>query len=176
MVSIAELIRDVPDFPEPGVVFRDITPLIGSPAGFAAGVDALLKISPTDIDLVLGIEARGFLFASPVALALGAGLVPVRKPAKLPRETVSISYDLEYGAETLAIHADAIPVGARVLIVDDVLATGGTALAAGGLVEQLGAELVGISILIELDYLTGRQRLTEAGIDRVHSVLTLSAA
>ncbi|HEY5848218.1 MAG TPA: adenine phosphoribosyltransferase, partial [Microlunatus sp.] len=105
MSRLAELIRDVPDFPEPGVVFRDITPLIGSAGGLAAAVDALLEISPADVDAVFGIEARGFIFAAPVALALGVGLVPVRKPAKLPRETVSVRYDLEYGTETLAIHA-----------------------------------------------------------------------
>ncbi len=176
MHPVAELIRDVPDFPEPGVMFRDITPLIGSPGGLAAGVEALLEISPRDVDAVLGIEARGFIFAAPVALALGAGLVPVRKPAKLPRETVSVTYDLEYGIETLAVHADAVPAGARVLIVDDVLATGGTVVATAGLVERLGAELVGVSVLIELDYLSGRQRLAEAGVDQLlRSVLTLQA-
>lgn len=174
MRRIAELITDVPDFPEPGVMFRDITPLIGSPGGLAAGVEALLQVSPAEVDHVFGIEARGFIFAAPVALALGAGLVPVRKPAKLPRETVSVTYDLEYGTETLAVHADAVPPGGRVLIVDDVLATGGTAVAAAELVKRLGAELLGISVLIELDYLSGRQRLAEAGVDQVNSVLTLS--
>lgn len=175
MRPIAELIRDVPDFPVPGVVFRDITPLIGTPGGLAAGVEALLEICPTEVDTVLGIEARGFIFAAPVALALGAGLVPVRKPAKLPRETVSVTYELEYGTETLAVHADAVPAGARVLIVDDVLATGGTAVATAGLVERLGAKLVGVSVLIELDYLSGRRRLAEAGIDQVFSALALRA-
>ncbi len=176
MSRLAELIRDVPDFPEPGVVFRDITPLIGSAGGLAAAVDALLEISPADVDAVFGIEARGFIFAAPVALALGVGLVPVRKPAKLPRETVSVRYDLEYGTETLAIHADAIPRGARVLIVDDVLATGGTLSAAAELVDRVGAELVAVSVLIELDYLGGRQRLAGAGIRQVRSALTLQAS
>ncbi|HEY5848537.1 MAG TPA: adenine phosphoribosyltransferase, partial [Microlunatus sp.] len=118
----------------------------------------------------------GFIFAAPVALALGVGLVPVRKPAKLPRETVSVRYDLEYGTETLAIHADAIPRGARVLIVDDVLATGGTLSAAAELVDRVGAELVAVSVLIELDYLGGRQRLAGAGIRQVRSALTLQAS
>jgi adenine phosphoribosyltransferase len=176
MRRIAELITDVPDFPEPGVTFRDITPLIGDSDGLAAGVEALLQVSPTDVDYVLGIEARGFIFAAPVALALRAGLVPVRKPAKLPRRTVSITYGLEYGTETLAVHVDAVPPGARVLIVDDVLATGGTAIAAAELVRRLDAQLLGVSVLIELDYLAGRQRLREAGIDPVTSVLTLSAS
>jgi adenine phosphoribosyltransferase len=175
MRRIAELITDVPDFPEPGVVFRDITPLIGSPEGLAAAVDALVEISPPEVDVVLGIEARGFIFAAPVALALKAGLAPVRKPAKLPRETVSVTYDLEYGTETLALHADAVPAGSRVLIVDDVLATGGTALATAELVQRLGAELAGVSVLVELDYLGGRERLASAGIGGVRSVLTLSS-
>lgn len=176
MRRIAELITEVPDFPQPGVMFRDITPLIGTPGGLAAAVEALLEISPSAVDHVLGIEARGFLFAAPVALALGAGLVPVRKPSKLPRKTISVTYDLEYGTETLAVHADAVPAGGRVLIVDDVLATGGTAVAAAELVQRLGAELVGVSVLVELDYLGGRRRLAEAGIDQVHSVLTLPAS
>jgi adenine phosphoribosyltransferase len=160
MRRIAELITDVPDFPEPGVVFRDITPLIGSPEGLAAAVDALVEISPPEVDVVLGIEARGFIFAAPVALA---------------RETVSVTYDLEYGTETLALHADAVPAGSRVLIVDDVLATGGTALATAELVQRLGAELAGVSVLVELDYLGGRERLASAGIGGVRSVLTLSS-
>ena len=133
-LSWARLIENVPDFPEPGIAFRDITPLIGSPSGLAESVRALVEISPAEVDLVVGMEARGFIFAAPVALALGAGFVPVRKPGKLPRETITADYDLEYGTETLAVHADAIPTGARVLIVDDVLATGGTVVAAAELV------------------------------------------
>ena len=169
----AELIEDVPDFPEPGITFRDITPLLGSPQGLAASVAALVEISPTEVDLVVGLEARGFIFAAPVALALGAGFVPVRKPGKLPRATINARYELEYGTETLAVHADAVPAGARVLIVDDVLATGGTALAAAELVRRLGGELVGIILLVELTYLPGRRRLREAGIQGVRAALTL---
>ena len=169
----ARLIEDVPDFPQPGVTFRDITPLLASPEGLAASVEALIEISPAEVDIVVGLEARGFIFAAPVALALGAGFVPVRKPGKLPRATITASYELEYGSETLAVHADAVPAGARVLIVDDVLATGGTALAAVELVRRLGGELVGVSLLAELTYLPGRRRLSEAGIEGVHAALTL---
>lgn len=172
-MRFADLVTDVPDFPEPGITFRDITPLIGTPDGLAAAVDALVQISPTGVDLVVGIEARGFIFAPPVALALGAGFVPVRKPGKLPRETITADYELEYGTETLAVHADAIPSGARVLIVDDVIATGGTVVAAADLVRRLGGELAGVSLLIELAYLPGRQRLAEAGITDVDAVLRL---
>ncbi len=167
------LIRDVPDFPEPGITFRDITPLIGSPSGLAESVEAMVAISPREVDLVVGMEARGFIFAAPVALALGAGFVPVRKPGKLPRETITTDYDLEYGTQTLAMHADAIAAGARVLIVDDVLATGGTALAAADLVRRLGGELIGASLLIELAYLPGRERLDAAGVPAVNAVLRL---
>ncbi len=171
----AGLILEVPDFPEPGIIFYDITPLLGSATGLADSVDALVRISPPEIDLVVGIEARGFIFAAPVALALGVGFVPVRKPAKLPRRTITVSYDLEYGTETLAVHADAIPAGSRVLVVDDVLATGGTAVAAAELVRQLGGELVGVSVLMELGYLPGRQRLEAAGVTSLHSVLTVDS-
>jgi adenine phosphoribosyltransferase len=172
-MRLADLIADVADFPEPGITFRDITPLIGSAAGLRAAVDALVDISASDVDLVLGLEARGFIFAAPVALALGAGFVPVRKPGKLPRQTVTAHYDLEYGSESLAVHADAIPAGTRVLIVDDVIATGGTALAAADLVQQLGGELVGVSVLMELTYLPGRERLAAAGITALNALLAL---
>ena len=137
-LELARLIREVPDYPQPGVVFRDITPLLASPDGFAASIDALVGLSPTDIDVVVGIEARGFLFGAPVALALGAGFVPIRKPAKLPRGVVTVTYDLEYGTETLALHEDAFGPGTRVLVVDDVLATGGTVVAAAELISRLG--------------------------------------
>ncbi len=173
--ELSALVRDVPDFPEPGVVFRDITPLLASAGGLAAAVRALVELAPRDIDHVLAIEARGFIFGVPVALALGSGFVPVRKPSKLPRDVVTVTYDLEYGTETLAVHADAVPPGSRVLVVDDVLATGGTALATAGLVRELGAELVGICVLAELDYLGARQRLSAAGVENVTSVLTFGA-
>jgi adenine phosphoribosyltransferase len=172
---IAELIRDVPDFPQPGVGFKDISPLLQSPTGFAAAIEAMVAASPEGVDVVLGMEARGFIFGAPMALALGAGFVPVRKPGKLPCATLSQSYDLEYGSNTLAVHADAVSPGARVLVVDDVLATGGTALATARLVEQLGAELVGTTVLMELAFLYGRELLAAAGITQVQTILTYDA-
>ena len=171
--TIAGLVRDVPDFPKPGVVFKDITPLLASARGFALAVEALVRAAPDGVDLVAAAEARGFLFGAPVALALGAGLVPVRKPGKLPSASVTASYELEYASETVAVHADAIAAGARVLILDDVLATGGTAGAAAELVRRLGGELAGVSVLIELAFLGGRDYLRERGIDQVTSVITV---
>ena len=169
--SIARLVRDVPDFPKPGVVFKDITPLLGSAAGLAAAVDAMVAASPVDVDVVVGMEARGFIFAAPIALALGAGFVPVRKPGKLPAAHVTTSYTLEYGTEELAIHADALTGGARVLIVDDVLATGGTIAATAELVERVGGEVVQITVLLELAALGGRALLRERGIDAVSAIV-----
>lgn len=153
---ILELIRDVPDWPKPGVVFKDITPLLASPKGFEAAVDELVALAPGPIDIVVGMEARGFIFAAPVALKLGAGFVPVRKPGKLPGETLSQDYGLEYGRDRLEIHADALPAGARVIVVDDVLATGGTLNAALALVERQGARIVGTGVLVELGFLEAR--------------------
>jgi adenine phosphoribosyltransferase len=173
---IADLIRDVPDFPQPGVGFKDISPLLQSPHGFAAAVEAMVAASPADVDLVLGMEARGFIFGAPVALALGAGFVPVRKPGKLPMPTLNESYDLEYGRNTLSVHADAVPAGTRVLVVDDVLATGGTVLATAALVRRLGAELVQTTVLIELEFLHGRQRLADHGVTAVSAVVAFGAA
>ena len=170
--GITELIRDVPDFPQPGVGFKDISPLLQSPAGFAAAIEAMVAASPPDIDVVLGMEARGFIFGAPVALALRAGFVPVRKPGKLPMRTVDEEYDLEYGSNTLAVHADAVAPDARVLLVDDVLATGGTLAASAALVRRLGAELVQATVLMELEFLHGRRRLLEAGVPRVESVVS----
>jgi adenine phosphoribosyltransferase len=170
---VASLIRDVPDFPKPGVVFKDITPLLGSPAGYRAAVDELVASAPPDIDVVVGMEARGFIFAAPVALALGAGFVPVRKPGKLPRDVHSQTFSLEYGHETLTVHADAIVPGSRVLVIDDVLATGGTVGATAALISQLGAELVHVAVLIELSFLSGRAYLAELGIEAPSAVLTL---
>ncbi|WP_152363622.1 adenine phosphoribosyltransferase [Microlunatus speluncae] len=169
--QLAGLIREVPDFPVPGVKFKDITPLIASPGGLAKAVEAMVRLSPSEIDTVLGVEARGFVFASPVALSLGAGFVPVRKPGKLPAEIVETKYELEYGSESLAIHRDALSPGDRVLLVDDVLATGGTIGAAAELIRSVGAELVGVTVLIELEFLGGRQKLAERGVVDVVSVL-----
>jgi adenine phosphoribosyltransferase len=157
------LIRDVPDYPTPGVVFKDITPLLSDPAAFAAIVSAMAaegaRLADGPIDVVVGIEARGFILAAPVALALGAGLVPVRKPGKLPGPTYDVSYTLEYGAGTLHVHQDAFAPGARVLVVDDVLATGGSVAATADLVGRSGAELVGACVLMELAFLSGRERV-----------------
>jgi len=172
VTDLASLLLDVADFPRPGVTFKDVTPLLASAEGLAAAVDALVGSAPAGVDLVVGLEARGFLFGPPVALALGVGFAPVRKPGKLPRETISASYTLEYGEETLALHSDALAPGTRVLVVDDVLATGGSAVAAAGLVTRLGGEVLQVSVLLELTGLGGRARLAEQGVDRVHAVLT----
>jgi len=158
--ALRDLIRDIPDFPQPGVVFKDITPLLGHAVGFAAVVDRLTEhFAGRRIDKVVGIEARGFVLAAPVAHRLAAGLVPVRKPGKLPWETQYEEYDLEYGTDRLEIHQDAVAPGDRVVIVDDVLATGGTAAAAARLVEAIGGEVVGLGFLLELAFLGGRDRL-----------------
>lgn len=158
--DLRSLIRDVPDFPSPGILFKDITPLLRDPEAFTAALDAMKEPwTGSEIDLVAAIESRGFIFGTGLAERLNCGLVPVRKPGKLPFSTVSWEYDLEYGTDTLQIHTDAIPSGSRVLIVDDVLATGGTAAAAANLVREVGGTVAGISVLIELDPLGGRNRL-----------------
>jgi adenine phosphoribosyltransferase len=175
-VDLASLVVDVPDFPQPGVTFKDITPLIGSATGLAAAVEGLVRASPRDVDVVVGMEARGFIVGAPVALALGVGFVPVRKPRKLPRTTVSVTYDLEYGTETLAMHADAIAAGARVLVVDDVLATGGTVVATADLVRRLGGEVAHVAVVMELEFLHGRARLAEHGLDRVSALISSGPA
>jgi adenine phosphoribosyltransferase len=157
---IAGLVRDVPDFPKPGVVFKDITPLLADPAGLAAVVDGLVEAFEGErVDKVVGIEARGFVVAAPLAVRLGAGFVPVRKVGKLPWTTHAEEYELEYGTDRLEVHQDAIAPGERVLIVDDVIATGGTAEATARLVELLGGEVVGLGFLIELGFLGGAARL-----------------
>lgn len=170
---VASLIRDVPDFPTPGVVFKDITPLLASPAGYRAAISALAATAPTDIDVVVGMEARGFIFAAPVALELGAGFVPVRKPGKLPGDVYTQTFSLEYGHETLAVHTDAIAPGKRVLVIDDVLATGGTVGATAALIRRLGAELVHVSVLIELGFLGGAAHLAALGIEQPSAVLSI---
>lgn len=158
--ELRELIRDIPDFPKPGILFKDITPLLASPAGLSLAVEFLTQpFRDQHIDIVVGAESRGFIFATAVARNLSAGFVPIRKPGKLPGKKLSLTYDLEYGTDTLEIHADAIQPGQRVLLLDDLLATGGTMEACCGLVEQLGGNIVGIAILIELKELAGRKRL-----------------
>jgi adenine phosphoribosyltransferase len=162
---IDELVRLVPDYPEPGILFRDITPLLADAEAFAAVVDAIASAVDGPVDLVAGMEARGFLFAAPVAVALGAGVLPVRKAGKLPGPTASQSYALEYGTATIEVHPDTIPAGARVLVLDDVLATGGTAAATVELLERCGAVVVGLAFLVELEALRGRDQLGGHPID-----------
>jgi adenine phosphoribosyltransferase len=159
---LRSLIRDVQDFPKPGIVFKDITPLLGDEAGFSTAIDMIVvHYGRGNVDKVVGIEARGFIMASPVAYHFGAGFVPIRKAGKLPWKTESQDYELEYGTETLEIHQDAFRPGERVLIVDDVLATGGTAKATAELVERLGGKVIGIACLIELAFLEGRKRIED---------------
>lgn len=158
--GVRELIRDVADFPAPGVLFKDITPLLTDPAAFATVVDRLAEhFVGRHVDKVVGIEARGFVIAAPVAQRLAAGFVPVRKPGKLPWETEAADYALEYGSDRLEVHRDAIAPGERVAVIDDVIATGGTAAAAARLVEALGGEVVGLGFVIELGFLGGVARL-----------------
>ena len=160
MSDLKSLIREVPDFPKPGINFYDITTLLKDPSGWRDTLDALKgHYQGVAVDVVVGIEARGFFFAPAVAYGLGAGFVPVRKPGKLPAETVTVEYALEYGTDRLQVHKDAIEPGQRVLIIDDVLATGGTAAAVAQLVEQLGGTVVGLGFLVELDFLAGRSKL-----------------
>ena len=159
---LKELVRTVPDFPKPGILFYDITTLLKDQAGFAQLIDALAAYYiGKDIDLVLGIEARGFIFGPALAYRLNAGFVPVRKPKKLPAPTARVSYDLEYGTDALEIHLDAIKPGQRVIIVDDLLATGGTMQATVQLVRQLGGDIAGLAFAIELDFLNGRSKFPE---------------
>ncbi len=168
---ILERIRDVPDFPKPGIVFKDITPLLADHTAFAAVVDAVVAHHGRGtVDKIVGIEARGFILAAPVAYHFGAGFVPVRKRGKLPAETYEQAYELEYGTETIEIHKDAFRPGERVLIVDDVLATGGTARAAAELVRRGGGDVAGLSVLMELSFLNGRANV--ADLD-VHTMVTV---
>ncbi len=168
MMDYRQLIRDVPDWPEPGVTFKDITPLLASPQGLAWAVDQLYEpFVGKGIDQVIGIESRGFIFAVGVARALGAGFVPVRKPGKLPRMTIRREYQLEYGTDAVEMHADAVTEGHRVLVIDDVLATGGTMAATCELLAETGAEVIGAAVLIELGFLEGATRVEVP----LHSVL-----
>jgi adenine phosphoribosyltransferase len=169
MNDLKRLIRDIPDFPKPGIMFRDISPLLADPAGLALAIELLANpYRGKYIDLVVGAESRGFIFGTAVASHLSAGFAFVRKPGKLPHKRVSVTYDLEYGSDTLEMHADAIIEGQRVLVIDDLLATGGTMKACCDLVNQLGGDVVGAAVLIELNGLGGRDKVGD--ID-VHSVI-----
>ena len=160
MPELSTLIRDVPDFPKPGILFKDITTLLKDPAGFRQAIDDLAaRVQHHQVDVVVGMESRGFIFAAPIAYLLGAGFVPVRKLGKLPAETINVEYELEYGSNTLELHRDAIAPGQRVLVVDDLLATGGTVAATVDLVERLGGQVVATAFLVELEFLEGRRRL-----------------
>jgi adenine phosphoribosyltransferase len=164
MDPLKKLIREIPDFPKPGILFYDITTLLKDKTGLRGVIDGLKEhYGNTAVDMVLGIEARGFIFAPAVAYALGAGFVPVRKPKKLPAERLTVTYDLEYGTDTLEMHRDGVVDGQRVLIVDDLLATGGTAAATARLVREAGGVVVGLGFVVELTFLHGRQKL--AGLD-----------
>jgi adenine phosphoribosyltransferase len=159
------LVRTVPDFPKPGILFYDITTLLKDKKGFASLIDAMAEhYIGRDVDLVLGIEARGFIFGPALAYRLNAGFVPVRKPKKLPAETAKVTYDLEYGTDTLEIHVDAIEPGQNVLLVDDLLATGGTMEATVKLVRQLGGHIAGLGFAVELDFLKGRERFRDLDV------------
>jgi adenine phosphoribosyltransferase len=162
-------IREIPDFPKPGILFYDITTLLKDPDAFKESIDLLTEpFRQTKVDIVVGMESRGFIFSAPMATQLNAGFVPVRKLGKLPAETVSVEYALEYGTNTLEIHKDALQPGQNVLIVDDLLATGGTVLGTIELVRRLKAEVVGLAFLVELLFLKGRERLGE---QKIHSVI-----
>ena len=163
--DLRAMVRDVPDFPQEGIVFKDLMPLIADASAFRATIDLLAEWArPRSPDIILGAEARGFIFGGALAYALGCGFVPARKPGKLPWRTVEATYDLEYGQDTLQVHADALGAGARVIVLDDVLATGGTAAAKVELVEQLGGTVVGALFVVELAFLHGRDRLDDTDV------------
>ena len=168
--DLRALIREVPDFPKPGIRFYDITTLLKEPDAFRAVIDEMAaQVGDTGVDIVVGMESRGFIFSAPLAYKLNAGFVPVRKLGKLPAETIEVEYELEYGTATLEIHSDAIGKGQRVLIVDDLLATGGTVMGTIELVRRLGGEIAGLSFMVELSALNGRDKLDEFDI---HALLT----
>ena len=161
-------IREIPDFPKPGILFYDITTLLKDPAAYRAAIDAMLApYAGQPVDIVVGMESRGFIFSAPMAYQIGAGLVPVRKLGKLPAETISVEYALEYGSNTLEVHRDAIQPGQKVLIVDDLLATGGTVRGTVELVQRLHGDIVGLAFLVELSFLKGRERLADLVVSSV---------
>ena len=169
-IDLERYIRSIPDWPKKGILFRDITPLLADPKAFAAAIDALCAgFTEADIEYVAAVEARGFIFGAAVARKLGVGFVPIRKKGKLPFKTKSVSYDLEYGTDTLEVHNDAIDKGSKVLMVDDLLATGGTMAAACKLIEKIGGQIVAISFLIELGELAGRDKLSRYNVKTVIS-------
>ena len=169
-MDFKNIIRDIPDFPQKGIIFRDITPLLANPQGLTKIVQGFqtkfAELNIGTIDVIIGIESRGFIIGAPLAMALGCSFVPVRKPKKLPSSIFRVEYSLEYGTDTLEMHCDAIAAGKRVIIIDDVIATGGTAAATANLIAQCGAELVGYGFLIELDFLNGRKALPEVPLFR----------
>ena len=168
MKKVEDYVKNIPDFPEPGIIFRDVTSVVQDPDGLKLSIDELLrKLDGVDFDVVAGLESRGFVFGMPVAYALGKGFVMVRKKGKLPRETVSRSYDLEYGSASIEIHRDAILPGQRVVVIDDLIATGGSAEAACKLVEELGGTVVKVLFLMELAGLKGREKLQDYDVDSV---------
>ncbi len=169
-MNLDAYIRDIPDFPKPGIMFKDITPLLGNAAALRASISSLSEpYACQSIDAIVGIESRGFIFGAAVAHELNKGFIPIRKPGKLPADVLSVSYALEYGEDTVEIHRDALTAGQSVVIMDDVLATGGTMAAACELVEKTGADVVGLAFLVELGFLEGRAKL---GDHTIHSVLT----
>jgi len=169
-MKLTDYIRDVPDYPKPGIVFKDITPLLGDPGGLAMAVEQMANpFRGKGVELVCGAESRGFIFGTAIAQALSAGFVPIRKPKKLPRPVHAIEYGLEYGSDSLEIHTDAVKTGQKVLMVDDLLATGGTMKACCDLIDKLGGDIVGVTVLIELTFLPGREKLSP--YDNVHAVV-----
>ena len=168
MKKLEDYVVSIPDFPEPGIIFRDITSILQDPDGFKLAIDSLLAmVKDVDFDVVVGAESRGFIFGTPVAYEMGKSFVPARKPGKLPRETVSMEYALEYGTGTIELHKDSIKPGQKVVIIDDLIATGGTMKAAAELVEELGGEVVKMLFLIELSDLNGREVLKDYDVDSV---------
>ena len=169
-LDLRDRVRDVPDFPKPGIVFKDLMPLVADPVYFRETIDRLEELArPKRPDIILGAEARGFIFGGALADRLGCGFVPARKPGKLPWETIEATYELEYGTDSLQVHADAMGAGARVIVHDDVLATGGTAKAKTELVEQLGGDVVGLLFVVELTFLNGREKLGGYDVDALIS-------
>jgi adenine phosphoribosyltransferase len=164
-MDLKSLIRDIPDFPKPGIVFKDITTLLNNPDGLRYSIDSMAeRVADLKPDYIVGMESRGFIFGTPLAYKMGVGFVPVRKPGKLPADTHSVEYELEYGSDRLEIHQDAFHPGSRILVIDDLIATGGTAAATAQLIQQTGSSLVGFGFIIELTFLEGRKNLPDVPI------------